>query len=175
MLSWFENTIFVLCGDHTNQTNHASYQTDLGYFSSPIIFYDPSGEMPRGRRKAVAQQIDVMPTLLEWLHYDEPYLAFGKDLMNTPDSLSWAVNYYNDVYQMVKDDLLLQFDGEKTTAIYNIRDDWHLRNNLLQSPTAEIDSIRQDYEMWYKAMIQSYMQRMIANDLKVYQDIANSL
>lgn len=172
---WFENTIFVLCGDHTNQTNHASYQTDLGYFSSPIIFYDPSGEMPRGRRKAVAQQIDVMPTLLEWLHYDEPYLAFGKDLMNTPDSLSWAVNYYNDVYQMVKDDLLLQFDGEKTTAIYNIRDDWHLRNNLLQSPTAEIDSIRQDYETWYKAMIQSYMQRMIANDLKVYQDIANSL
>lgn len=172
---WFENTIFVLCGDHTNQTNHASYQTDLGYFSSPIIFYDPSGEMPRGRRKAVAQQIDVMPTLLEWLHYDEPYLAFGKDLMNTPDSLSWAVNYYNDVYQMVKDDLLLQFDGEKTTAIYNIRDDWHLRNNLLQSPTAEIDSIRQDYETWYMAMIQSYMQRMIANDLKVYQDIANSL
>ena len=169
---WFENTIFVLCGDHTNQTNHAKYQTDLGYFCSPVIFYDPSGEMPRGRRKAIAQQIDVMPTLLEWLHYDEPYLAYGKDLMNTPDSATWAVSYFNGIYQLVKNDYLLQFDGEKTTALYNFTNDWYLHNNLLNSAsaTAETDSISKEYEGWYKALIQSYMQRMIENRMTVNAD-----
>ncbi len=164
---WFENTLFVITGDHTNQTNHEMYQTDLGLFCSPVIFYDPSGEMPRGRRNAIAQQIDVMPTLLEWMNYDEPYLAFGKDLLATPDSSSWAVNYTNGIYQMIKNDYLLQFDGEKSTALYNIRDDWFMKDNLLRSATAETDSIRQDYETWYKAMIQSYMQRMIGNKLMV--------
>ena len=46
---WFNNTIFVFTSDHTNQTSHKEYQTDLGFFGAPILFFDPSGEMPRGR------------------------------------------------------------------------------------------------------------------------------
>ncbi len=166
---WYENTLFVITGDHTNLTNHAMYQTDLGSFASPVIFFDPSGEMPRGRRKAIAQQIDVMPTVLEWLHYDEPYLAYGLDLLNTPDEDTWAVNYTNGIYQMIKNGYMLQFDGEKSTALYDIRNDWYLQHNMLKdSPvSAQNDSIRQDYETWYKAVIQSYMQRMVGNRLKV--------
>jgi len=169
---WFQNTLFVICGDHTNQTNHANYQTDLGSFCSPIIFYDPSGEMPRGRRQAVAQQIDVMPTLLEWMHYDQSYLAYGQDLLACPDSATWAVNYYNGIYQMVQNGYLLQFDGEKSTALYDIRHDWYQRHNLLRDTpvTAANDSVRREYETWYKAVIQSYMQRMIENRLTVRTD-----
>lgn len=162
---WYENTLFVICGDHTNQTNHAEYQTDLGVYSSPVIFFDPSGEMPRGRRHAIAQQIDVMPTILNWLHYDEPYLAYGIDVINTPDEETWAVNYNNGIYQMVKNGWMLQFDGERSTALYNIKNDWMLHDNKLNSPTALTDSIRQDYEQWYKALIQSYMSRMVENRL----------
>lgn len=164
---WYENTLFVICGDHTNMTNHEMYQTDLGVYCSPVIFFDPSGEMPRGRRHAVAQQIDVMPTILSWLHYDEPYLAYGIDIINTPDEETWAVNYNNGIYQMVKNGWMLQFDGERSTALYNIKDDWMLHNNLINSGTAETDSIRNDYEHWYKALIQSYMSRMVENNLVV--------
>lgn len=167
---WYQNTLFVICGDHTNQTNHAEYQTDLGVYSSPVIFFDPSGEMPRGRRHAIAQQIDVMPTLLSWLHYDEPYLAYGIDVINTPDEETWAVNYNNGIYQMVKNGWMLQFDGERSTALYNIKDDWMLHNNLINSGSAQTDSIRNDYEHWYKALIQSYMSRMVNNKLKVKND-----
>lgn len=164
---WYQNTLFVLCGDHTNQTNHAEYQTDLGLYCSPVIFFDPSGEMPRGRRHAIAQQIDVMPTILSWLHYDEPYLAYGKDVINTPDDETWAVNYNNGIYQMVKNGWMLQFDGECSTALYNIKDDWMLHNNMINSGSAHTDSIRNDYEQWYKALIQSYMSRMVNNKLVV--------
>ena len=74
---WFKNTIFVLTSDHTNMSDHAEYKTDFGRFCSPIIIYDPIGQHQAGMRKAVAQQIDIMPTVLGNLGYDKPYLPFG--------------------------------------------------------------------------------------------------
>ena len=113
-----------------------------------------------------------MPTLLEWMHYDQSYLAYGQDLLACPDSATWAVNYYNGIYQMVQNGYLLQFDGEKSTALYDIRHDWYQRHNLLRDTpvTAANDSVRREYETWYKAVIQSYMQRMIENRLTVRTD-----
>lgn len=82
---WFKNTIFVLTSDHTNQTDHPEYQSAIGGFSAPIIIYDPSGEIRPGMRPAtVAQQIDILPTILGQLGYDKRYLSFGCDLLHTP-------------------------------------------------------------------------------------------
>ena len=53
-----------------------------------------------------------MPTVLSALHYDEPYVAFGCDLLTTPDHLTWAINYAGGIYQYVEDGYLLQFDGQ---------------------------------------------------------------
>jgi len=90
---WYNNTIFVLTSDHTNMSAYDVYKSDIGGFCAPVIFYDPSGEMGTGMRDAVAQQTDILPTLLGWLGYDEPYVAFGCDLMHTPEAETWAVNY----------------------------------------------------------------------------------
>jgi len=40
---WFKNTLFVITADHTNVTTHPEYQTSIGLFRVPVIFYDPSG------------------------------------------------------------------------------------------------------------------------------------
>ena len=157
---WFENTLFVFTSDHTNLSDHAEYKTDLGGFGSPILFYDPSGEIKAGRRHCIAQQIDIMPTVLSYLHYNKPYVAFGKDLLTTADNDTWAVNYNNGIYQYVKGDYLLQFDGEKTKAVYNIKKDWLLKQNIKGKTTAEKDMERQ-----LKAIIQQYMHRMNNNQL----------
>lgn len=58
---WYKNTLFVITSDHTNLSDHAYYQTDLGGFCSPIIFFDPSGDLKPGMRNAIAQQIDIVP------------------------------------------------------------------------------------------------------------------
>ena len=99
---WYKNTLFVITSDHTNLSDHDYYQTDLGGFCSPIIFFDPSGEIKPGMRDAIAQQIDIMPTVLGYLGYDRPYVAFGCDLFNTEPQDTWAVNYLNGIYQYVK-------------------------------------------------------------------------
>lgn len=160
---WYKNTLFVITSDHTNQSDHDYYQTDLGGFCSPIIFFDPSGELKPGMRNAIAQQIDIMPTVLGYLGYDRPFVAFGCNLFNTPDESTWAVNYLNGIYQYIKGDYLLQFDGQKTKALYRFRTDLLLKDNL----AARLPEVRQSMEREVKAIIQSYMTRMTTNSLVI--------
>ena len=171
---WYNNTIFVITADHTNNTEHDEYSTSLGLFSVPIVIFDPSGELPRGMQPTVAQQIDIMPTLLSILGYDKPYIAFGKNLLPIPDSsnqtikqsnnFNWAVNYSNDIYQYVEDNHLLLFDGQQPIALYNYVDDPLQRNNLLH-PQTDIQAIVDRMTLRLKAIIQSYMYRMVNNQL----------
>ena len=160
---WFHNTIFVITSDHTNMSAIDEYRTDIGGFGSPIIFYDPSGEMGSGMVDAIAQQTDIMPTILEHLGYDKPYLTFGKSLLSTPTDSTWAVNYLNGIYQYVKHGYVLQFNGEKTTAVYALSDRLMQKNVIGKVPQ------QQQMEQELKAIIQQYMQRMTENRLSLQQ------
>ena len=155
---WFKNTIFVLTSDHTNMSNHAEYQTDLGGFCSPIIIYDPchpEGEM----LDKIAQQIDILPTILGMLGYPKPYFGFGIDLLNTPSEETWAVNYLNGIYQYVKYGHVLQFDGSQTKAVYSL-DDRMMKHNLKGKV-----GVQAKMERELKAIIQQYMERMTQDRL----------
>ena len=153
-MPWYDNTIFVITADHTNHTEHPEYATPLGPYCVPIIIYDPSGTLPRGVSDVVAQQTDIMPTLLGILGYPNPYLAYGIDLLSTPPEESWAVHYNNGVYQFVRNHHMLTFDGQHTIS-----------NQSLKPNTSELTD--SDDERLLKAIIQSYMQRMIDNRLKI--------
>ena len=154
---WFNNTIFVLTSDHTNQSDHAEYQTDLGGFCSPIIIYEP-GREPQLQDK-IAQQIDILPTVLGMLGYQKPYFGFGIDLLNTPSEETWAVNYLNGIYQYVKYGYVLQFDGSQAKAVYSL-DDRMMKQNL----KGKID-VQAKMERELKAVIQQYMERMTQDRL----------
>jgi len=170
---WFNNTIFVLTSDHTNMSDHDYYQTDLGGFCSPIIIYEPADTLrqPGSVQDKIAQQIDILPTLMGMLHYDEPYFGFGIDLFNTPSDSTWAVNYLNGIYQYVKHGHVLQFDGEKAKAVYSLEDSL-MQHNLLQNGEAEANSSLSTFhsslnqmERELKAIIQQYMERMTKDQL----------
>jgi phosphoglycerol transferase MdoB-like AlkP superfamily enzyme len=111
---------------------------------------------------AIAQQIDIMPTVLNYLGYDRPYVAFGKDILHTSPEKTWAVNYINGIYQYIKGTYLLQWDGNKTTALYDFRKDSMLTHNLANKVPEQAAMERE-----LKAIIQSYMTRMSTNNLTV--------
>ena len=159
---WFKNTVFVIVADHTNQNRLAEYKTDLGLFSIPIIFYTPDRSIkPDYRDDVIAQQTDITPTILSYLGYEMEYVGFGCDLMNDEPSSTWAVNYNNGIYQFLKGDIMLQFDGEKVKAVYNFKSDPLLKHNLI----GQVDCAEMEHEL--KAIIQQYMQRMNGNNLVV--------
>ena len=160
---WFQNTIFVLTSDHTNQSDHAYYQTDLGGFCSPIIIYEPSdttrikGEI----QPKIAQQTDILPTVMGLTGCEEPFVAFGIDLLATEPEDTWAVNYLNGTYQYVKHGHVLQFDGTKTRAVYALTDSLLQKNLVGQMPQ------QHQMERELKAIIQQYMTRMINDKLTI--------
>ena len=156
---WYGNTIFAITGDHTNTPALDEYKTDLGGFCSPIIFYDPSGEMGMGMVDGIAQQTDVMPTILNYLGYNHPYVSFGKDLLTTQPDSTWAVNYLNGIYQYVKYGHILQFDGQHTRAVYALEDRL-MKNNVIGKFAQQ-----KQMERELKAIIQQYMERMAENRL----------
>lgn len=159
---WFNNTLFVIVADHTNQATHDIYLTDLGVYSIPIIFYSPDGSLSAEiRDDVIAQQASIMPTVLGILGYNKPYLAFGCDLLGDSPGETWAFNYNNGVYQMIKGDYLLQFDGTKSTGLYKFKTDSLLKDNLVNKGIKE----QADIERQLKALIQQYMSRMNNNRL----------
>ena len=101
-----------------------------------------------------------MPTLLNYIGYPTPYLAFGADLFHTPLEKTWAVNYLNGIYQYVKYGYVLQWDGRQTKAIYRL-DDLLMQHNLVGQVKEQ-----QQMETELKAIIYQYMYRMVKDKLK---------
>lgn len=159
--AWFNNTLFVITADHTNALTKKEYLTDEGLYKVPIILFQPESNL-KGRIKDIAEQIDIMPTILGYLNYDKPFVAFGKDVLDPNYKNHYAVNYCNQIVQYIHGNYLLQFDGQKASAIFNIKNDPYLKNNLVGKLPS--DSIN---DLMTKAIVQQYLQRMIKNQLTV--------
>ncbi|MEG1574555.1 MAG: sulfatase-like hydrolase/transferase [Bacteroidales bacterium] len=155
---WYKNTLFIITGDHTNATLHEEFITDAGIYRVPIMFYYPGGDI-KGCPDKIAQQTDIMPTVLSYLNYNKPYIAFGKDLLDNTSG-NWAINYNNGSYQYFDNNYLLQFDGTKPFAVYDYVNDPLLKENILNE-TAEQDAMTERC----KAIIQQYIERMTKDRL----------
>lgn len=160
---WYANTLFVLTADHTNSLAHEEYTNDKGVYEVPIIFFDPACDSARLEMQMPVAQVDIMPSVLSYIGYDQPYIAFGEDVLTQSDEHKYVVNFNDPVYQCFSNHLLVQFDGQHITHIYDFRQDRLLRQDLLNE-LQDTDEV-QDMVQYMKAYIQQYINRMINNDL----------
>lgn len=164
---WFKNTLFVITADHVSQQIDPFYCTTLGNYCVPIILYAPRDASLRGYdEERVVEQIDIMPTVLSYLHYDQPYIAFGRDMLNGSADEGFALHWLpeSSSYEYVWGDYALQFDGKQVTSAYAYRTDSTFSNNVLNSmPPAILDRMQRQM----KSVIQQYMQRMTSDQLTV--------
>ena len=91
--SWYENTIFVLLGDHGALVGEAENEMPQSYNHIPLIIYIP-GEAP-AVRDGWGVQMDVQPTLLGLLGIESGVQNFGVDLLS--DSRPYAFYCADDV------------------------------------------------------------------------------
>ncbi len=107
--AWFRRTIFVFVADHVSSEKYAP-ETKVYPGNRHIIgfFHTPDGAW-QGKIDEVAQQLDIMPTILGVLGNREPYFAFGRDLLNEPDRPVWSVSY-DEMFRAVTNDGMIQFD-----------------------------------------------------------------
>ncbi len=159
--SWFGNTLFVITADHTNESVRKEFQNNFGSFSVPVIFYK-SGSDLQGVKNRIAQQIDIMPSVLSYLNYEGEYIAFGNNLFDDSEE-SFAFNTSASTYQLFMKDHMLEMIDNKTVGLYNYKTDRLLQYNI----TGTDNVLQSELEEKLKAVIQSYNSRLIDNNLVV--------
>lgn len=159
-MPWYKNTLFVITADHVSSNIvFPESHTTWGLFSVPIIFFKPDNSLA-ARRHAIAQQIDIMPSVLGYLNYDKPYVGFGNNVFDST-STSFAFNYRDDIYNLYEGEYLLLFDGKRTVSLYNFVNDTMLQQDIKKANRA----VAENMERKIKAIIQQYNNRMVADKL----------
>ena len=155
---WFQNTLFVFSADHTNGAIEDIHKTSVGRFLIPIFFYTPDGELKSFREKQPVQQIDILPTILDYLNYDSDYFAYGKSVLK-PDTNHYVINYIGGQYQVFKNQYVLHTSENGPTALYHFATDPLLKTNLINDLTPKANPM----DSLYKALIQQYNNKIIEN------------
>lgn len=158
-MPWYNNTLFVFCADHTGVSSDPFYTSKVGNYAIPIIYYLPNGQL-KGMDSTITQQIDIMPSILDYLNYPQPYFSFGTSVFDTTAE-HYALTYNSDLYQLLENNYSLQFDGEKATYLYKYTTDSLLQTNLINTNA----DIAKKMENKAKAIIQTYQQSLINNKM----------
>jgi len=158
---WYNNTLFVITADHCSPVAaNKYYGSNMGSYAIPIIYYAPGDTTLRGANNELTQQIDILPSVLNYLGYAEPFFAFGNSIFDK-GAKRFTVNYISGSYQMVRNNYLLQSVYTQPKALYVFPLDSLCRNNLIDTKKDEANHAL-DY---LKAFIQVYHSSVIHNKL----------
>lgn len=159
-MPWFNNTLFVICADHATVSHLPEYKTSANSVAIPIIFYHPNDKNLRGISEKLVQQIDIMPSVLNYLGYNKPYFSFGFDALSS-DRDNFLVNNISGTYCFFQDDYFMTHDGEKPLSLFNLKEDRLEQHDLLEASPEAVERLDRSL----KAFIQQYNNRMIHNNL----------
>ena len=152
---WFNNTIFVLVGDHGNTIFYDDYKKEVNKNKVAMLIYKPNSKFV-GEYNDYAQQIDLYPTILDMIGYDKPFRSWGRSLVGDSKITPFLIRYSANVYQFMSGNYICTFDGNKVVGFYDKKDK-DLKYNLISKRNPEMDLL----EVKCKAFIQDYMARVM--------------
>ncbi|RYE24963.1 MAG: hypothetical protein EOP51_05630 [Sphingobacteriales bacterium] len=164
---YFKNTLFVISPDHCSLlTQDDNDHNNMGFYRIPLIFFAPGDSNMHGMHNQLVEQIDILPTIMDYVGYDKPYYALGNSIFDNKQP-RFVVNELNKSYQCVMDDYILKSEGFDFTSIYHYTSDTNCTNNLKDNPEGK--AIAQKMQPYLKAFLQTYNHGMIHNAMEVKQ------
>lgn len=157
---WYNNTIFVICADHTPAGTEERYTNRIGMYKIPILIFDPQKRLPVKEESKIFSHVDIMPTVLDLTGYKGEYYAYGNSYFDTTDN-NWAVNYISGTYHYFKDDYMLNFNGRKALKLFNYKQDYMSYNDSLSNLPKQAEQMTDEV----KGIIQRYNYDMINNQM----------
>jgi len=159
---WFNNTIFVFTGDHTNQVFYSEYEKAMNRFAVPLLFYSPNKTYQlKGVNNELAQQIDIYPTLADLIGYNKKLRSWGRSLVSEKKYEPLIVNSDGSSEQFMYGKYIYRFDGKNIIGIYSIDDLGLEVNRIGNLKTPETEKGKLIAKAWY----QDYMNRVIRRKL----------
>ncbi|MGZ3773454.1 MAG: LTA synthase family protein [Pseudobdellovibrionaceae bacterium] len=105
---WFKNTLFLITADHTSLHYRHEYDNDIGNYKVPLFLFHPSYSFAKVDTDKVVQQVDILPTVLDFLgiaEKDKNYL--GSSMFVEGDKV--AFNFIDGRYILFAKDYFIRW------------------------------------------------------------------
>lgn len=160
--AWFQNTLFVITADHCSPMASSDYYAvGTGRYEIPILFFSPNDPTLVGKDSTLIQQIDILPTVLDYLNYSYPFYALGNSAFQR-NTEKFVINKLHNTDYWIHHHHQMHITNDKIQAVYHFPGDYFQQNNLLDDPHFQIDS--SSFHLW-QAFTQVYTNGLIENTM----------
>ena len=156
--SWFKETLFIITADHTQKSDAPGFANDFGSWRVPLIFYHPQVQWPSIDTSEVTQQIDIMPSILDFLKIRTNEANLLSRSVFVPGQRSATV-FMDGTYWSFSKDFWLTYSIDKNFQTFSLQD---LKK---QSPLSEEKNEVQLLQQRTKAAIQYFNEGLWDNRL----------
>lgn len=144
---WYENTLFILTADHTQDMEVPEHKNVLDEYHVPLVFFKP-GETLYADTSRVSHHSDIPNSIADLLGLKPTYtLPFGQSLFQPGKGR--ALHFSDGDFRLFHQNNYLVFNPEKPAKLYSIKD--HLQQNELTDTL-----LMKEYEKEIKYFIQFY-------------------
>ncbi|MFM2226460.1 MAG: hypothetical protein RJA07_2662 [Bacteroidota bacterium] len=158
-MKWFNNTLFVIVGDHTAWNTDPNYSGDAGVFKLPMLFYMP-GKL-KGNINFVTQQVDILPTVLNMVGYQGKVAAFGRNILQQDSATAKTFTWLNNNFLLMDNNLTIRYNGNKLLSAFTYKTDKACTENVLITHQQKAEQM----STYLKAVIQTYNEGLLKNRL----------
>lgn len=150
---WFDNTLFVITADHSGPSRSKYTSSSRGGYHIPLVFYQ-SQKLQPSLHLEIAQQVDILPTVINLLNVPGTYSSFGRNLFSSEKG--WSISYSNGSWQQIGENALWRLDPDGKISRFSLQD------TLLSNPQS-IGLENQPEALHLKAAVRQFMFSMINN------------
>lgn len=157
--SWYNNTLFIITGDHTEVTLWALNRFLDGY-RVPLIFFHPGRELPKVDASRITQQVDILPSITDFLGIAQrERLPFGHSVFDGSAN-GIALGHSQGNYWLISDEFFLRYrlDGESKLFAPG-------RDPALRSPLTDRIDVQRRLEKQLQAYIQWFNNGLMNNQV----------
>ena len=169
---YYEETLFVVVGDHGFGGREQLTEMDLYRFNVPLLLLAPGIQERFGRvRSSVGSQVDVVPTVMGFFGGRTRHQCWGRDLLGLPDGdAGFAVikpSGGDQTVAIVRGDRILVKPKDGEARVY----DYRLGRDSRASPVKDAPE-RAELQKQLEAFIQSATKSLLENSAGAARDDA---
>ncbi|MFC1769485.1 LTA synthase family protein [Nitrospirota bacterium] len=140
---YFRNTLFVITADHTEGSS--GKDTLQENFHIPCFLYSPGSTEPSVIETSITQ-LDLIPTILDYMKVSEPFTGWGKSAFSNGDKV--ALIPFGNMFIYVREPYMLTTSSERPFAL--VKRGQEMRN-LMKENNPEMDAVA---ERMYQEFLQ---------------------
>lgn len=127
--SWYNNTVFVITGDHTSYSTEDYFYSPAGHFEIPFLIYNPKQTHDTTIAK-ITSQCGIIPTLLHYLNFNSSFYSVNPSALDQSE-VGGSFHYSEGKYYYIQFPYVIAMNksAEITDFLYQERG-WKKRKNL---------------------------------------------